>query len=106
LSLKALSAIGTLISSFVPLRENCSELKPPVLNAELGDKGYLDAGAKKTDSRLVNVQKMICAAATDVLSSMQVLHTSALAITGRLRARVTRPNLTQPMKQSPRWVTS
>ena len=67
-----------------PPPENCSELKPPILNAELGDKGCLDAGAKKTDSRLVNVQKMICAAATGVLSSMQLLHTSALAIAGRL----------------------
>ena len=67
-----------------PPPENCSELKPLVLNAELGDKGYLDAGAKKTDSRLVNVQKMICAAATGVLSSMQVLHTSALPMAGLL----------------------
>ena len=28
----------------------CQELNPPVLNAELGDKGFLDSGAKKSDS--------------------------------------------------------
>ena len=38
-----------------PPPENCQELKPPVLNAELGDKDFLDSGAKKSDSRLVNV---------------------------------------------------
>ena len=33
-----------------PPPENCQELNPPELNAELGDKGFLDSGAKKSDS--------------------------------------------------------
>ena len=40
-----------------PSPENCPELKPPLLNAELGDKGFLDSGVKKSDSRLV---AMLC----------------------------------------------
>ena len=40
-----------------PSPENCPELKPPLPNAELGDKGYLDSGVKKSDSRSV---AMLC----------------------------------------------
>ena len=38
-----------------PPPENCQELKTPVLNAELGGKGFLDCGAKKSDWRSVKV---------------------------------------------------
>ena len=66
-----------------PPPENCQELKPPVLNAEPGDKGFLDSGAKKSDWRPVNVQKMVCGAAAGILLSMQKLHNSALPLAGR-----------------------
>ena len=55
-----------------------------MLNAEPGDKGFLDSGAKKSDAGLVNVQKMVCAAAAGILSSMQKLHNWALPLAGRL----------------------
>ena len=46
--------------------------------------GFLDAEAKKSDSRLVSVQKMVYAAAAGLLSSMQKFHNSALPLARRL----------------------
>ena len=66
-----------------PLPQNCAELKPPVLNTELCEKGYVSGGAKKSDARLVNVQRMVSSAASVVISAMQKLHDTAASLAAR-----------------------
>ena len=46
-----------LDSHLIP--ENCTEIRAPVLNVEIVEKGNLDRTARKNDARLLNVQKLI-----------------------------------------------
>ena len=69
-----------------PLPQNCSELKPPSLNVDLLEKGYVHSGAKNSDKRLVNVQKMISSAASATVAAMQTLHNTASSLTQRAGA--------------------
>ena len=60
-----------------PILQNCSELKAPTLCEELTDKGYLYRHARKNDTRVLNVQRMVSCAAAAVISAADKLHTLA-----------------------------
>ena len=49
-----------LDSHLIP--ENCTEIRAPVLNVEIVEKGNLDRTARKNDAHLLNVQKLITTA--------------------------------------------
>ena len=69
-----------LDSHLIP--ENCTEIRAPVLNVEIVEKGNLDRTARKNDARLLNVQKLIITTATAALvNASDQLHrvTTALA---------------------------
>ena len=60
--------------------ENCTEIRPPVLNVETVEKGNLGRTARKNDARLLDVQKLITTATAALVNASQ-LHrvTTALA---------------------------
>ena len=49
-----------LDSHLIP--ENCTEIRAPVLNVEIVEKGNLDSTARKNDANLLSVQKLITTA--------------------------------------------
>ena len=61
--------------------ENCLEIKAPLLNEELVEKGNLDRATRKLDSRLLNIQQLIAKATTALVNATDKLHsvTTALA---------------------------
>ena len=61
-----------LDSHLIP--ENCAEIRAPVLNVEIMEKGNLDRMARKNDAHLLNVQKLITTAATTLVNASDQLH--------------------------------
>ena len=61
-----------LDSHLIP--ENCAEIRAPVLNVEIMEKGNLDRMARKNDAHLLNVQKLITTAATTLVKASDQLH--------------------------------
>ena len=68
-----------LDSHLIP--ENCMEIRAPMLNVEIVEKGNLDRTARKNDARLLNVQKLITTATATLVNASDQLHrvTTALA---------------------------
>ena len=68
-----------LDSHLIP--ENCTEIRAPVLNVEIVEKGNLDRTARKNDAHLLNVQKLITTATAALVNASDQLHrvTTALA---------------------------
>ena len=67
-----------LDSHLIP--ENCTEIRAPVLNVEIVEKGNLDRTARKNDVRLVNVQKLITTATTTLVNASDQLHHMTMAL--------------------------
>ena len=61
--------------------ENCLEIKAPLLNEEIVEKGNLDRATRKLDSRLLNIQQLIAKATAALVNATDKLHsvTTALA---------------------------
>ena len=55
--------------------ENCTTIRPPVLNDEVIEKGNLNKFVRRNDTRLENVQKLLSGAAAALVNASHKLHT-------------------------------
>ena len=67
--------------------ENCFEIKAPLLNEEIVEKGNLDRATRKLNSRLLNIQQLIAKATTALVNATDKLHsvTTACMEQGNMR---------------------
>ena len=80
--------------------ENCLEIKAPLLNKEIVEKGNLDRASRKLDSTLLNIQQLIVKATAALVNATDKLHsvTTALADPSHACSRETCVLWKRPMK--------
>ena len=74
------SKLKTKMAKYL-IPENCPELKAPVINEEVLDRGNIDRVAKRNDLRLMQVQKTVAKAAAAVVNVSDQLHKAISSVT-------------------------
>ena len=79
-----------LDSHLIP--ENCTEIRAPVLNVEIVEKGNLDRTARKNDARLLTLHKLITKATAALVNASVQLHRVTTAFADQSTCSREQPN--------------
>ena len=79
-----------LDSHLIP--ENCTEIRAPVLNVEIVEKGNLDRTARKNDARLLTLHKLITKATAALVNASVQLHRVTTAFADQSTGGGEQPN--------------
>ena len=79
-----------LDSHLIP--ENCTEIRAPVLNVEIVEKGNLDRTARKNDARLLTLHKLITTATAALVNASDQLHRVTTAFADQSTGGGEQPN--------------